>query len=138
MDKDALLKISTQTALAGLLALSLTSCSKPTTPDSMVKCYGVAQGGASQWVATTAGQCKKLADSKAVPMTDAEAAQAPRYQATDYVKCYGVAAAGMNDCGTKTTACGGTIATARSKIAWISIPKAICQQVKGGIVGKAK
>ncbi len=136
MDKDQLVKVATQTALAGLLALSVNSCVRHS--PHMVKCYGVANGDANQWVAATAGECKKLADSKPVPMTPAEAADAPHYKTTDYVKCYGVAAGGMNDCATNTTACGGTASTPRQADAWIAIPQGVCQQVKGGVVGKVE
>ncbi len=126
-------KTTAQAALAGLLALSVVSlagCSKPTE----VKCYGVAAKGADQWIGMPKGECAKLANSVEKPMTPAESAQVQVYPATDYVKCYGVAAANMNDCGTKTSACGGSYSMPASPDAWIAIPGQICSQVKGAIL----
>ena len=128
---STLVKTATSVALTSLLALGLSSCSKSPT---YVKCYGVSKAGADKWIGMTQGQCKKLAGSKAKPITAAEMNKVTKYTPDDYIKCYGVAAASMNDCGTKTTACGGSVSTPRSPNAWIATPKGICEQIKGGIV----
>ncbi|MDO8953954.1 MAG: DUF2282 domain-containing protein [Gammaproteobacteria bacterium] len=117
--------LAAKAALSSVLALSvlsLTGCGKPTSAD--VECYGVSKFGANVAVVMPKGVCEKLADHRAVPM-----------DANDYVECYGVAAAGMNDCATNSSACGGTAASARLPQAWIAIPKGICEQLTGSKVG---
>lgn len=104
----------------------------------LVKCYGVAKKGKSAGLVTAEGVCKKLADSNVVALTPNQAKQAKRYPYSSYVKCYGVAAGGKNDCGTKTTACAGTVSVSREADAWIAIPKGVCQKVKGGVVVEPK
>ena len=128
---STLAKSAAAAALSSLLALGLSACHKQ---EAYVKCYGVSKQGADQWIGMTPGQCKKLASSKAMPITPDEMKSVTKYTTDDYIKCYGVAAASMNDCGTKTSACGGTIAQPHSPDAWIAIPKGICEQVKGGVV----
>lgn len=123
-------KLGFMLILSSLLSLLLSSCGKAT----YVKCYGVSKLGANHWIGMTSGQCKKLAGSKPEPLTVQEASKITKYKASDYVKCYGIAAAEMNDCGTKTSACGGSVHVARTKDAWIAIPKGLCQQIKGGVV----
>jgi uncharacterized membrane protein len=61
----------------------------------------------------------------------ASAAAAPKY-----VKCYGVAAAGKNDCGTGVSACAGTVKVDRACYAWINTPKGLCEKIAGSSVGK--
>lgn len=147
-------KLSTQLILAGMLSVStitLTACHsrKP----SFVRCEGLRLKHGT-YINTLAGTCKKLAGGKPKAikcdkwrkMSDtvyqcADAGskvRAIKYPTNNYVKCYGVAAAGMNDCGTKSTACGGSVQVARSKDAWIAIPDGICQQIKGAVIGKVK
>ena len=53
-------------------------------------------------------------------------------QAADTEKCYGVAAAGQNDCQTANNACAGQVATGGQGDAWISVPKGTCQKINGG------
>ena len=53
----------------------------------------------------------------------------------DYVKCYGVAAAGKNDCGTAISACGASIKQDRACYAWIYAPKGVCEKLAGAAVG---
>jgi len=53
-----------------------------------------------------------------------------------YVKCYGVAAAGKNDCGAVGTACAATIKQDRACYAWIYVPEGICKKIAGACVGK--
>lgn len=147
-------RLSAQLALAGLLSISivgLTAChsSKP----NIVKCSGVPlKHGSTLYI--DGGICKKLGGGKPTPVkcTKWSAAKkdsitcldpgsqltANKYAVGEYVKCYGVAAAGMNDCGTTTTACGGSVHVARSKDAWIALPSGLCQQIKGSVIGKIK
>lgn len=47
----------------------------------------------------------------------------------DYIKCYGVAAASKNDCGTVVSACGASISEAGACYAWIFTPKDICSKL---------
>lgn len=57
-------------------------------------------------------------------------------QAADPIKmekCYGVAKAGKNDCGTKGgNSCAGQVKFARSSNAWIFVPKGTCEKIEGG------
>jgi len=47
-------------------------------------------------------------------------------------KCYGVAAAGHNDCATNTSSCAGTSKTDSQGDAFIAIPKGLCEKITGG------
>ncbi|WP_354624805.1 DUF2282 domain-containing protein [Psychromonas sp. MME2] len=47
-------------------------------------------------------------------------------------KCYGVAAAGQNDCATKTSSCAGTAKMDRQGDAFIAVPKGLCEKLAGG------
>lgn len=92
--------------------------------EALVECYGVSKEGPSIPVMMTKGMCNKLPSTSQVPVT-----------ANDYVECYGVAAAGKNDCATNSSACGGNSAVKGDPTAWIAIPKGVCMQLKGGVVG---
>jgi uncharacterized membrane protein len=140
---------TTRLAFGSLLAassLALVSCSK-SSPVDIIQCTGVPT------ITTTPlyidkGICKKLAGGTPKPVsctqwetTDgyfvcsnpANTIKAVDYKPDDYVKCYGIAAAGMNDCGTATTACGGSVSVARQKDAWVAIPDGVCSQIKGAV-----
>lgn len=139
--KGNVTKKLTTSSLLILSALGLSAC-MPKAQDSVI-CKGV-QTVDGKPIYTDKGTCKKLAGAKpklikcqqwettdkAFVCKDPKVT-IPRYGADSYVKCYGVAAASMNDCGTSTTACGGSISVAKSKEAWIAIPKGICQKIKG-------
>lgn len=128
-------QIAVQTAIAGALALGLTACSSG--GSDYVACHGVAKPGAAHpYVVMNAGLCAKLAGGQAEALPKGAAAQI--IHANNYVKCYGVAAAGKNDCGTKTTACSGTINTARDPGAWVTALKGVCEQIRGSRVGNLK
>lgn len=99
-----------------------------------VQCLGVSKAGSDKPVIMSAGLCRKLAYSKLQPVTAQQAATFHKYPYDSYVKCYGVAAAGMNDCGTNDTACGGSVHTPARKDAWVAIPKGVCEQVKNGVI----
>ena len=49
-------------------------------------------------------------------------------------KCYGVVAAGKNDCQTATHSCAGTATMDRQEDAWIYVPAGTCEKIAGGVV----
>lgn len=51
---------------------------------------------------------------------------------TDIEKCYGIAKAGMNDCGTSMSSCAGSSKMDNAKDAWIALPKGTCDKIVGG------
>ena len=138
-------RLITHLALAGVItlsALTLAACSKGI--PAFVACGGVSKD--NQPINMPKGTCGKLAGAKPEPLTcakwqdngDAYVCQEagtkltiPHYPQSDYVRCYGVVAANMNDCGTATTACGGSVHVDRQADAWIAIPNGICKQIKG-------
>ena len=141
--------ITSKLALSSLLALSaagLTAC-MPTAKDT-VKCTGLnTVDGKALYISK--GLCKKIAGGKPKPVTcdnwqthdgyyecKNPVLKVRDFPGSSYIKCYGVAQASMNDCGTKTTACGGTVHVSARKDAWIAIPKGVCIQLKGSRVAK--
>lgn len=56
----------------------------------------------------------------------------------DTEKCYGVAAAGKNDCSTATSSCAGTSKKDRQGDAWIKLPKGTCKKIVGGSLSSKK
>ncbi|HEV2332382.1 MAG TPA: DUF2282 domain-containing protein [Gammaproteobacteria bacterium] len=51
---------------------------------------------------------------------------------TPQEKCYGVAAAGKNDCQTASNSCAGTAEKDRQPDAFINLPKGLCTKIAGG------
>lgn len=49
-------------------------------------------------------------------------------------KCYGVAAAGKNDCQTATSSCAGTATQDNQADAWIFVPSGTCEKIAGGVI----
>jgi len=49
-------------------------------------------------------------------------------------RCYGVARAGQNDCGTAQHACAGRAARDSGADEWISLPAGTCARIVGGRV----
>ena len=49
-------------------------------------------------------------------------------------RCYGVASAGQNDCGTSQHACAGRAVHDRASDEWVSLPAGTCARIAGGIV----
>lgn len=47
-------------------------------------------------------------------------------------KCYGIAKAGQNDCATALNGCAGESKKDGEKIAWITLPKGVCNKIMGG------
>ncbi len=56
----------------------------------------------------------------------------PILAAGDKEKCYGIAAAGQNDCATATSSCAGTSKVDRQGDAFVAVPKGLCLKVVGG------
>jgi len=54
-----------------------------------------------------------------------------------FEKCEGIAAKGMNDCGTSKHGCAGQAATDNGAEEWVYVPKGTCSKIAGGSV-KAK
>ena len=46
-------------------------------------------------------------------------------------KCYGIAAAGKNDCATATSSCAGTSKTDHQADAFITVPAGTCAKIAG-------
>ncbi|WP_058440428.1 DUF2282 domain-containing protein [Legionella brunensis] len=68
----------------------------------------------------------------AIAAVSATAIPATAVAAPDLEKCYGVAAAGKNDCQTSTHSCAGTATKDRQKDAFILVPKGVCSKIAGG------
>jgi uncharacterized membrane protein len=47
-------------------------------------------------------------------------------------KCFGINAAGMNDCGAKAHACAGESKIAKDPNSWIYVPVGTCGKIEGG------
>jgi len=52
--------------------------------------------------------------------------------AADNEKCYGVAAAGKNDCQTASHSCAGTASADSMPDSWIYVPVGTCEKIAGG------
>lgn len=62
-----------------------------------------------------------IADTK--PTTDATSNQE---------KCYGIAKAGQNDCGTAKHSCAGETKVDGQKDEWLFVPTGLCKKIVGG------
>lgn len=71
-----------------------------------------------------------VAASIALPLVaSAGPAPAPAFKAE---KCFGVAAAGQNDCQTATHSCAGESKKAAASDSWIYVPAGTCMKISGG------
>jgi uncharacterized membrane protein len=71
-----------------------------------------------------------VAATVALPgLASAGPAPAPPFKAE---KCFGVAAAGQNDCQTETHSCAGEAKTAATGDSWIYVPAGTCMKINGG------
>ena len=52
--------------------------------------------------------------------------------AADNEKCFGIAAAGQNDCQAAGNSCAGQVAEAGRADAWIYVPAGTCTKINGG------
>ena len=127
------IKILRPIALIGLTSLSmlLSACS-----NKLVNCNGVSKNGKP--IIANEGTCKKIADSSITPLSASESKTAKPAPLSSWVKCYGIAAANKNDCGTKSTACAGSVSQARHSDAWIAAPKGVCKKLRGARVVQPK
>ena len=66
-----------------------------------------------------------VAAALAAPMTGTAAA-------ADNEKCYGVAAAGQNDCQSAGNSCAGQVNEAARADVWIYVPAGTCTKIDGG------
>jgi len=53
-------------------------------------------------------------------------------------KCYGIAKAGQNDCGTATHTCAGKATRDKAPDEWKYVPKGTCEKVGGSTQPKGK
>ena len=83
----------------------------------------------------------KLAISAAVAgvvtLAAASAMAADKPGAVAQEKCYGIAAAGKNDCQTATNSCAGTAEKDRQPDAFVNLPKGLCGKIAGGSLSPA-
>jgi uncharacterized membrane protein len=47
-------------------------------------------------------------------------------------RCFGIAKAGMNDCGNASHHCGGEAKINNDKNEWVFLPSGLCQKITGG------
>lgn len=66
----------------------------------------------------------------AMTMTSIGSAKATENEKKE--KCYGIAAAGKNDCQTATNSCAGTAVKDNQPDAWIYVPAGTCEKIAGG------
>ena len=52
--------------------------------------------------------------------------------AADNEKCFGIAAAGQNDCQSAGNSCAGQVAQSGRGDAWIYVPAGTCMKINGG------
>ena len=52
--------------------------------------------------------------------------------AADNEKCFGIAAAGQNDCQSASNSCAGQVNEAARADAWIYVPAGTCTKIDGG------
>ena len=121
-------KVLVKAMVASGVAASVVGCSH----HDLVACHGLHTVDKKPYVIMDRGLCTKLAGGKveAIPAGVA----LPKIDDNDYVMCYGVAASGKNDCGTKTTACSGSIKLAKDPDAWVAALEGVCKEI-GGRVG---
>jgi uncharacterized membrane protein len=66
-----------------------------------------------------------------VTLAAVSAVAADKPGAATQEKCYGVAAAGKNDCQTATNSCAGTAEKDRQPDAFVNLPKGLCSKIAG-------
>ncbi len=72
-----------------------------------------------------------------VTLAAASAFAADKAGASPQEKCYGVAAAGKNDCQTASNSCAGTAEKDRQPDAFVNLPKGLCSKIAGGSLAAA-
>ena len=107
--------------IAILGSVVLGGCDKHSLSQSaneLVECNGVSNTGKPLLMPKDI--CEKLPNTGSTPVTE-----------TSYVHCYGVAAAGKNDCANGSISCAGNVKIARDPNSFISAPKGLCDELKG-------
>jgi uncharacterized membrane protein len=80
-----------------------------------------------------------VADDAAKASTPASSKTASHKMLKGMEKCFGVAKAGLNDCGTATNSgCAGSSKVDGDKSAWIYVPKGTCNKIMGGSLTEGK
>ncbi|HSV58711.1 MAG TPA: DUF2282 domain-containing protein [Variovorax sp.] len=49
-------------------------------------------------------------------------------------RCYGIARAGQNDCGTSAHACAAQATRDAAEVEWLSLPSGTCRKLAGGML----
>ena len=70
--------------------------------------------------------------------TTASAQMHPEKPTWAYEKCYGVAAAGKNDCFTSQNSCAATTERDAEPQAWVYVPAGTCDRIVGGSLAPKK
>ncbi len=60
-------------------------------------------------------------------------ASADHHEQNEKTKCYGIAKAGQNDCGSANHDCGGKAKTDGDAGDWIYLPAGTCEKIVGGV-----
>lgn len=81
--------------------------------------------------------CNKLVNAAfatmiGIGLTGGVVTQASAASKMKMEKCYGVAKASKNDCGTSVHACAGQAKTNGAGNEWIFVPKGTCDKIVGG------
>jgi len=79
-----------------------------------------------------------IAGLVALGLTASAAAGGPVKQAAGTEKCYGIAKAGQNDCGTAKHACAATSKTDNDPAEWKYVAKGTCEKMGGAAKAPAK
>ena len=79
-----------------------------------------------------------IAGLVALGLTASAAAGGPVKQAAGTEKCYGIAKAGQNDCGTAKHACAATSKTDNDASEWKYVAKGTCEKMGGKASAPAK
>jgi uncharacterized membrane protein len=66
------------------------------------------------------------------------AAQASAEEKSPTEKCYGIAKAGQNDCGTARHSCAGKATTSNDPADWKYVPKCTCEKACGSLTPGGK
>jgi uncharacterized membrane protein len=80
-------------------------------------------------IASAVGALLALSSASAPAAPTLHHPERPIYK---YVKCYGVARAGRNDCFTSGSACAGSTRQDGQHDAWIYLPAGTCAKITGG------
>ena len=74
---------------------------------------------------------RKLLQTALAALVAAAAGESPAADKGEKEKCYGIAKAGQNDCGTATHTCAGKATKDNSPDEWKYVPKGTCEKLGG-------